>query len=92
MRNWKKKLPGFLLTPISDSWAQFCRPKVAINILMAVGFGYYVLFLVGAHHRHLHNQASKIRHQKEPFGSSENINSYSLHLKITRQLPYFRIL
>jgi len=67
MRNWKKKLPGFLLTP-SDSWARYCRPKVAINILMAVGFGYYVIFLVGAYNRHLHNQASKIHHQKDQFG------------------------
>lgn len=61
-----------LLKSGNNSCARFCRPKVAINTLMAVGLGYFVLVFVGTQHKHLHNQANKIHHLKKQLDESKS--------------------
>jgi len=86
MKSWgtTTKMPGSSSASSGNPCARFCRPKVAINTLMAVGLGYYVLVLVGAHHRYLQiqQQANEIHHyKKEPLlvNSEVYINIISSH-------------
>ncbi len=52
-------MPVSMTCTSRNSWTRFCRPKVAINTLVAVGVGYYVLALIGGHYnKHINSQNS----------------------------------
>lgn len=60
-----KKMPVSMTCTSRNSWTRFCRPKVAINTLVAVGVGYYVLALVGGHYKYINSQNSNQINQQQ---------------------------